>query len=311
MRYKESVTMSKSKFCLIVLISLTQAGCSAWLERQAVRSTVSLIGRSRAAMAQESDIELVREATPGGIKTLEGFYLVDPGNRALVALLAESYCQYAAGFLQDDWEAALFAGDGAQAEAVRARARVHLARCVSYGVRLLGRAWQATIYDQPDGLIALAAAAKPRDVPGMFWVALGLGTMIGMDPMDAGVNVYLPAVLAMLERVIALDEAHQNGLALMTLAIILSSQSAAVGGDPDRGKALFERARALTGGNALMLDTMMARTHAVTTRDRAAFRALLGRVLQTAPSIWPEQRLANELAHRKARRYLAHEARFF
>ncbi|HWN71165.1 MAG TPA: TRAP transporter TatT component family protein [Haliangium sp.] len=303
--------MSKSKFCLIVLISLAQAGCSAWLERRAVQSTVGLIGRTRAAMAQESDIEMVREATPGGIKTLEGFYLVDPGNRALVALLAESYCQFAAGFLQDDWEAALFAGDAAQAEAVRARARVHLARCVSYGVRLLGRDWQATIYAQPDGLVALAQAAKRRHVAGMFWVALGLGTMIGMDPMDPGVNTYLPAVLAMLERVIALDEAHQNGLALMTLAIILSSQSAAVGGDPDRGKALFERARALAGGKALMLDVMMARTHAVTTRDRAAFHALLGRVLQTPASIWPEQRLANELAQRKARRYLAHEARFF
>jgi hypothetical protein len=304
-------TSRTTKLALILWIALAQAGCSAWIERRAVRSTVELIGRSRAAMAQESDIALVREATPGGIKTLEGFYLVDPGNRALLALLAESYCQFAAGFLQDDWEAALFAGDAAQAETVRARARVHLARCVSYGVRLLDPAWLATIYDRPDGLIELARTARPRDVTGMFWVALGLGTMIGMDPMDARLGSYLPAVLVMLERVIALDEAHQNGLALMTLAIILSSQSAAVGGEPDRGKALFERARALTGGKALMIDTMMARTYAVTTRDRDAFHALLGRVLDTPASVWPEQRLANELAHRKARRYLAHAARFF
>lgn len=304
-------TWRTTKLFLIPWLGLALAGCSGWIERRAVQSTVELIGRSRAAMAQESDIALVREATPGGIKTLEGFYLVDPGNRALLALLAESYCQFAAGFLQDDWEAALFAGDAAGADALRARARIHLARCVSYGVRLLDPAWLATIYEQPDGLVELARTARPRDAAGMFWVALGLGTMIGMDPMDARLGVYLPAVLVMLERVIELDEAHQNGLALMTLAIILSSQSAAVGGDPDRGKALFERARALTNGKALMIDTMMARTHAVTTRDRAAFQTLLGRVLDTPASVLPEQRLANELAHRKARRYLAHADRFF
>jgi hypothetical protein len=302
---------SRTTKLVLVLSMLAQAGCSGWIERRAVRSTVELIGRSRAAMAQESDIELVREATPGGIKTLEGFYLVDPGNRALLGLLAESYCQFAAGFLQDDWEAALFAGDAARAEVMRVRARIHLARCVSYGVRLLDPVWLATVYDHPDRLADLAKAARPRDVAGMFWVALGLGTMIGMDPMDARLGVYLPAVLVMLERVIELDEAHQGGLALMTLAIILSSQSAAVGGDPERGKVLFERARALTGGKLLMVDAMMARTHAVTTRDRGAYQALLGGVLGTPASVWPEQRLANELAHRKARRYVAHADRFF
>lgn len=303
--------MDAMKLFLVVLLGAAQAGCSGWIERRAVRSTVEMIGRTRAAMAQESDIALVREATPGGIKTLEGFYLIDPGNRALIALLAESYCQYAAGLLQDDWEAALFAGELEAAGAVRARARIHLARCVSYGVRLLDPVWLATIYERPGELALLARGARRRDVTGMFWVALGLGTMIGMDPMDARLTAYLPAVVAMLERVIELDEAHQNGLALMTLAIILSSQSAAVGGEPERGKALFERARALTGGKSLMIDTMMARTHAVTTRDQGAYRALLEGVLATPASVWPEQRLANELALRKARRYLAHEARFF
>ena len=96
----------------------------------------------------------------------------------------------------------------------------------------------------------MAGGAGRRDLRGMFWVALGLGTMIGMDPLDPSLNVYLPAVQAMLERVIAVDEAHQDGLALMTLGIILSAQSASVGGNPERGKELFERARAHRGQGA-------------------------------------------------------------
>jgi TRAP transporter T-component len=304
--------MSKiSRVCLTLVFTLTACACSGFIERRAVQSTVDLIGRSRAAMAQEADPALVRDATPSGIKTLEGFYLIDPHNRNLLALLAESYCQYAAGFLQDDWEAAIMVGQPAQAQALLARARIHLSRCISYAVRLLDRAWLDTIYRDPDGLVALAGRAGRRDVAGMFWIALGLGTMIGMDPMDPSLAVYLPAVLVLLERVIALDEGHGDGLALMTLGIILSAQSASIGGNPERGKELFERARAVTGGTSLMIDTMMARTYAVTTRDQALFRALLDRVVRARTNLWPTQRLANELARQKARRYLAHESRFF
>ena len=37
----------------------------------------------------------------------------------------------------------------------------------------------------------------------------------------------------------------------------------------------------------------------------------LKQVLETPPSVWPEQRLANEVAHRRARRYLSHEKEWF
>ena len=39
--------------------------------------------------------------------------------------------------------------------------------------------------------------------------------------------------------------------------------------------------------------------------------AQLKQVLETPPSVWPEQRLANEVAHRRARRYLSHEKELF
>jgi len=45
--------------------------------------------------------------------------------------------------------------------------------------------------------------------------------------------------------------------------------------------------------------------------DQAFFHDQLKQVLATPPSVWPEQRLANEVAHRRARRYLAHEKQLF
>jgi hypothetical protein len=47
------------------------------------------------------------------------------------------------------------------------------------------------------------------------------------------------------------------------------------------------------------------------TQNRKLFHDQLVKVLQTAPSVWPEQRLANEVAHRRARRYLTIEKELF
>jgi hypothetical protein len=262
-------------------------------------------------MQQESDIELVRAATPSGIKTLEGLHVAYPGERALVALLAEAVCQYGAGFLQDDWEDAMLAGDHDRARATRRSARRVLARCVNHGLELLGPAWAEALWSGGAGFDALVARAGRDQVAGMFWLALGLGSTIGMFPDDLTLGAHLPHVMHLLHRVIELDERFQDGLAHMTLGIIYSAQSASVGGDPARGARHFERARALTGGKSLMVEVMYARHYAVITRDRELFRETLIRTLRTAPAIWPENRLANELAHRKARRYLARETAWF
>jgi hypothetical protein len=297
-------------FTLLVSCVLV-AGCGRWIERQAMETSISVISRSKAAMQQEADIELARAATPSGIKTLEGLHVAYPGERGLVALLAEAVCQYGAGFLQDDWEEASLAGDRDRARAARRSARRVLARCVNHGLALLGPAWAGALWHGGAGFDALVARAGREQVAGMFWLALGLGSIIGMYPDDLPLGAHLPRVMHLLHRVIELDEGFQDGLAHMTLGIIYSAQSAAVGGDPERGARHFERARQLTGGTSLMIDVMYARHYAVITRDRALFRTTLIRALRTAPAIWPENRLANELAHRKARRYLARESAWF
>ena len=45
--------------------------------------------------------------------------------------------------------------------------------------------------------------------------------------------------------------------------------------------------------------------------DCEQLAAVMHKVLQTDPAVWPEQRLANEIAHRKARRYLRLEKELF
>ena len=287
------------------------AACDGFLQRQAVATSVGIVATSRDAVAQEPDVLLARQAAESGLKTLEGLYVADPYNRDVKLFLAEGFCQYASGFLQEDWESAHLSGERARAQAARKRARLHAARCIEYALGLLPASLRQSFYRDAGALSEAARMAGAAEVDGLFWLSLGLATMIGMYPDDGPLMAYLPAVTAALERVVELAPGHADGLAQMTLGIVLAAQSAAVGGEPERGMRHFERARQVSEGKALIVDVMMARTYAVSTRKRALFRATLERVLDTPTHISAERRLANEIAHRKAARYLAHEDRFF
>jgi hypothetical protein len=97
----------------------------------------------------------------------------------------------------------------------------------------------------------------------------------------------------------------------MTLGLVYASQGKPMGGDPELAKKYFEEALTATGGRYLLTKTLMARTYAVITQDRALFESLLKEVLAAPADIYPEQRLSNELAKRRAKRYLQQVEEFF
>src|SRR5262249_25077752 len=74
-----------------------------------VGTTAKILVRGQPALSQESDYQLAHDAIPGTLKTVEAFWVVDPDNEELLALLTEGYCQYGTAFVEDDWEVAKFA----------------------------------------------------------------------------------------------------------------------------------------------------------------------------------------------------------
>jgi hypothetical protein len=93
--------------------------------------------------------------------------------------------------------------------------------------------------------------------------------------------------------------------------MIHSGKGKAMGGNPDLAKKHFEEALRITNDKFLLARTLMAYRIGLQTNDRKFFHDQLVKVLETPPSVWPEQRLANEVAHRRARRYLSHEKDLF
>jgi tetratricopeptide (TPR) repeat protein len=295
----------------IVAAALALTGCKNFIQKSAMNTTADILTRAKASTQQEPDVELARAAIPGAIKTVEGFHIANPGNKKLVAMLAEGYCGYANGFVQDEWEVAKMEGRYEDAEKLRGRASKLFLRCMNYGLKLLPKKWGEAITGDLETFKALVAKAGKGKIKGMFWTAFGLGSAINMNRDDIEMIAHLPKAKAMLERVIELDPDFQWGMPYIALGMMNSALGKALGGKPELAKEYFEKARAVTDGKFLMVNVMQARTYAVINQDRKLFRKLLIDTLTTNPAVFPDQRLANELAHHKARRYLSQEKDWF
>jgi hypothetical protein len=297
---------------LVVGLAALAGGCS--MTRLTANTTADVLALAAPAMNSESDVQLAREAAPASLKTVEGFLQASPENEEMLAIVAEGYCSYAFGFIESDWEDFDLAHKTDEADAVAKRATTLYQRCESYGLRLLavegGFDAKALEGDQRTFEKRLADLDEEQ-VPGLFWTALGLASAINLNRDDIEMVAYMPKVKAMFERVVKLDEKFYNGGAHLALGMLYTAQSKEVGGDPDLGKKHFERAIELTDGKFLMPQVLMAMNYGSIQHDQAFFHDRLVKVLDTPASIWPEQRLANELALVRARRYLAHEKELF
>jgi len=304
------------RLALVLVLIAASSGCD--IGKLTVGTTSKVLVRGRVALQQESDYELARQAIPGALKTIESFWIVDPDNGNLIRLLTEGYCQYGTGFAEDDWEAARLAKDLRAAEYYNEHTTKIFTRCLNYALRSLGKRWERDLFGNDATVAALL-----RDQGGrgrrfaMMYAGLALGSLINHNLTRIEMLGYLPTVELLLNHVIELDKKKppkdlvHAALPYIALGMVHTGRPAALGGEPDRARRYFEEALRITGGKFLLARSLMAYRVGLAKDDRKFFHDQLKQVLETAPSVWPEQRLANEIAHRKARRYLSKEKELF
>jgi hypothetical protein len=296
------------------------AGCGIG-ESIAMKSTSKIILKGQASMQMEADYELARMAIPGSLKTVEAFWVAGPPESArkrFERILTEGYCQYGTAFVEDDWEVAKFKQDVAETEYHNARATNIFTRCLNFALRGLGDTWQKNIFGDPEVIKKMIAGTGSDKRFYLLFAANALGSLINHNLTRVEMFAHLSTVQGMMARVIEIDaksgapsnKAHA-ALPHIALGMIASAKGKAMGGDPEAAKAAFEKALAITDGKFLLARTLMAYRVGLQSNDRKFFHDNLVKVLETPPSVWPEQRLANEVAHRRARRYLSHEKDLF
>ena len=286
-------------------------GCN--MAKFGANTTSRVLAVAAPATDMESDPELARQAAPGQLKTVEGFHLAAPDNDKLLYILAKGYCGYTFGFLVNDIEVLEDEGKFDEVEALKERSTKLFTRCMNYGLKLTGDEddWKQALYGDLDSFKEEIADADADEVPGLYFTGLGLANMINLNRDNIEMVAYLPKVEAVMKRVVELDESYFNGGAHMGLGMMYCARGAALGGKPEEGMRHFDRAIELTGGKFLLPKVLKAKACATITQNKQMFHDTLVDVLMTSPAVYPEQRLPNELAHIRAKRYLAMEKEWF
>ena len=291
---------------LVLVAALTPlAGCRS----VALKFAADSLAGSGDAYATDDDPELVRDAVPFGLKTMEGVLEEKPEHEGLLTALAAGFTSYGYAFAQQDADLADWDGKIDVARAGRARALKLYVRAREYGLRgldvrqhLLGGRVRG---GGADARAALAGARK-GDVPLLYWTASAWALAIAADKGNMAAVAQLPVPVAMMERALALDEAWNDGAIHEFFVVLDATRTAAEGGGPERAKAHLDRALALSMNKKLAPRVSYAEGVLVQRQDREAFVRTLEEVLRADPGEVPRYRLVNILAQRRAKALLAH-----
>ena len=288
----------------VLLLSLT-TGCS--IRRTAVNMVGNALASGNSVYETDDDLELVGAALPFGLKFMEGLLAESPDHPGLLLTSCKGFVLYSYAYVDYDAQIAE-EQDLDLAAALRRRARRLYLRALKYGLRGLERSYPGfkdQLFLEPEKAVErIDGKNKKRDLPFLYWSAAALGSAISVSRDDAALLARLPEVEAMTHRGLELDEAWGDG-SFHQLMIHLAA--AKVGGsDHNLIRQHYERALGLSEGRNAGLYLDYAEAISIPDQNRSEFYALAEQVLAMDPDKYPENRLVNAIAQRKAQWLLDH-----
>ena len=277
------------KRCALLFLGLMLAGCSPG--RFAVQAALPLVGSQILAMQEERDPALAEKAIPGNLKMLEGLLKQDPDNTWILENLAEGFCSYAYSFLEDT--------EPGRASSLYERGKDYALRATI--IRTGREKWQDLSLDEWSLALNNVEVAHQ---PALFWLGQCWGgwLMQNLDSVEAFADI--PRLEGLMKKVHELDPAFHHAGPHLFLGAFYGGRSRMLGGNPEKSRHHFEKALDLTENKFLLVRLLFAKTYAVQNQNRELFESQLQAVVNAPPDLFPEQRLANEVARKKAAQLL-------
>lgn len=268
---------------------------------------LSILGLSACSMMQLSDNlakgvtdnqdpELVADALPAYLVTMDGLIANWPHKTSLLRSGASLYSAYGSLFVTDPERQQLHTSKALD-YAQRAACEDHKNFCDVKSLSV------PTIEER-------LQKAKVKHVPSLYTLGTVWASYIQTHSEDWEAVADLARVQTLLEKVVALDEGYEYGQANLYLAVLDSLLPAALGGQPERAKAYFEKAITLSQGKNLYAKVLYAQHYARMAFDQNLHDTLLQEVLE-AEAQAPGLTLQNTFAKQEAKRLLAESADYF
>ena len=283
-----------SAVVLAMLLALSSTGCSLII-RKAGEALVS----GNSIYATDDDPDLVWEALPFGLKTIEGLLVEAPKSKKLLLAAASGFTTYAYGHLQQD--ADFIEGDDlAAATALRARARKMYRRALDYGLRGIEVDFPDFRNELDKDPQAAVSKLQKKHVPLMYWTAIAWGAAISISKDDPELSADQHLVEALMRRSLALDETWERG-SIHDFFISYEGGRASIGGSITKAREHFERAKQLAKGLRVAPLVSYAETISVATQNKKEFQSLLEEALAFDANKAPETRIANLIVQKRAK----------
>ena len=283
--------------CLACVLALALSGCS--IKMMAINTLGNALAEGTSGFATDDDPELVRDAVPFALKTIESLIDRSPRHKGLLQAACSGFTTYSYAFVQQ--EADFVEADSLdRATAMRARAKKLYLRGLDYGLRAFEvefPGFRDRLRKDPDA--ALARTTK-KHVPLLYWTAAAWAAAFAVNKADSELSADQSLIEAMMRRALALDNTWEKG-SLHDFFITWEGGRSSVGGSLDRAREHFEQAKALAQGRRVSPYVSFAETVSVSTQNKKEFVQLLTEALAMDITKAPEQKLANVLAQRRAK----------
>lgn len=249
-----------------------------------------------AAILNQDDPSIVSSGLPAYLLVVDGFIIQSPDNAGLLSAGAQLFALYGSRFAED----------AAHGLVLTAKSRRYGARAICLEHEPACN-WSGLKYDR---FVAELAEVDRRQTDVLYAYAVSWLSHLDAASSDWAAVGELPWVQAAMNRVMELDESHDDGGVHVYLGILNALRPPALGGQPDVAKAHFERAIELSNGTDLSAKVEYARRYGRMMFDQELHDRLLNEVI-AAPAEAPGRTLLNVLAKRDAAVLLASSADYF
>lgn len=299
LRRIQAIPQQFKRFGLIpFLFLLLFQACS--IRQLAVRKLGDAISGAGVTVASDDDPELIRAAIPFTLKLMESLLGEMPEHRQLLLACNSGFAQYAYAFVQQDAEE-MESRDLASARQLQVRARKLYLRARDYGLRGLEIKHKGISQKLRQSPAFALAATRKDEVPLLYWTAISWAAAISLSKDQPELVSDLPAVSALIDQAMKLDEGYDFGsIHSFMITYVLSRPD--VKGDPyEQARWHYERALDLSKGQMASPMMSYAENILVQKQDRKDFQILMEKVLAIDVDAKPEWRLANLIMQHRAR----------
>ena len=299
MRHKTNVSY-RELVCVLVVSALI-SGCS--LQTMAVNAVMPTIANPEVYLSEE-DPELVRDALPFLLKTVESVLEATPSRKDALLFANNGFLLYANAFLQHDAAIAEWT-DYERAAELNERARRMYLRARDYGLRLVEIEHPGITGSLLEDPLAAVMVFDVEDVETLYYLGGAWMLAINLSLDRPALVADLPSARALLDRALLLDESYDRG-GLLSAFITVESVGEALGGSYQRAREHFDRAVALSEGLDAGPYISMAVGVSIAQENRQEFVELLETALAIDVNKEPANRLLNVLSQKRARMLLDH-----